>query len=410
MLALVLVFALAFLPTAGSVALAAGQQQQSQQNTQKQNDSGNMLSKLVGVLSIAAGAMSIASGVKDLSAGAASSCMAPGTSALETATNQGLVSKGVQDATATQLQVPVVMRLQWKTLEGIKAVLRWMSSDELAEVSRYSTKLSMVFTRKSHANACVQGAMSVAMGGMMVLMGLMGLQGAKKAGQNAVAAGANSVGMSSLNTKLDGTTGGNNAGIKIDPSLLRKGASSTLMKKFEDKFGIDRDQFADAVGNRGEDPRPILAAAPKNPISPADMNKALTAAQNMSAEEKAAVAAAMGTDKAAGEQYAYNTSGGSSMGGTKSSSSDLAPLEPLAPLPGAEVAALAPVGADLALSPEVQAALAQEALANRTNGLANESIFQMVHNKYKEKYHMIYGSNAGQGTSLLNGIADANGN
>jgi hypothetical protein len=165
----------------------------------------------------------------------------------------------------------------------------------------------------------------------------------------------------------------------------------------------------------GTDPRAILAAAPKSPISSADMGKAMTAAAQMKPEDKAALAAAMGVGAGtlSDEQYAINYgAGGASKSSSKKSSSSFDDLMPLADPLATDQAPVAMANSEV--SPEITAALARQEQEARLANIHNQTIFQMVHAKYKEKYLMIYGANTnsapGGAGGALTGIADANGN
>ena len=81
---------------------------------------------------------------------------------------------------------------------------------------------------------------------------------------------------------IDASSG---SSVKLDPALLRTGTANDIMGQLENRFGIPRDEFAQNVMN-GRDPREILTGAPQNAIATADMNKAITAAQNMTDAEK----------------------------------------------------------------------------------------------------------------------------
>ena len=92
---------------------------------------------------------------------------------------------------------------------------------------------------------------------------------------------------SNLNGGLD-----NGNQMKLDPALLRTGTANDIMGQFENRFGLERDQFAENVIG-GRDPRELLATAPKNPISVGNLNKAITSAQSLSSEDKARASSAL---------------------------------------------------------------------------------------------------------------------
>ena len=60
----------------------------------------------------------------------------------------------------------------------------------------------------------------------------------------------------------DGTRSGTTDGIKIDPSLARTGKAATIFDDFEQKTGMSRDDFLDAL-NKGKTPAEIMAGNKK---------------------------------------------------------------------------------------------------------------------------------------------------
>jgi|GEM_PF-3973720 len=278
-------------------------------------------------------------------------------------------------------------------------------------------------------SGCLDAMIALATGGLMMLQGLMSLNAANQAGQNADNSYANAAGMSSypgatgtsptpdsLNGGGPGSSKlgeGSKSGelVKIDPSLLRTGKANDIMGQFENKFGIGRDQFAKSV-LAGEDPRRILGTAPRNALSNDDMNKATNAAKGMSDADKANALAASGLADAQKEmagklgdsQYEVKVAGGSGgaalggLGRTPAKSEDLDALDALnkADAQG------------LALSPEVKAALEQKAANDRVVNVNDLSLFQVVHNKYREKSKMIFGYDPDP-SGTLKGVGNADG-
>jgi hypothetical protein len=179
------------------------------------------------------------------------------------------------------------------------------------------------------------------------------------------------------------------------------------MTQLENKFGIPRNQFANAVAS-GEDPRKLFGSAPENPLSNEDMNKATSGAKSMTDAEiakalagteltaaQAELAAKFGTG--AGEsQFAVNPGG--ARGPASSRKKDTSDLEQLIDA--------SPVEEAVPLSPELQSALQAKALEDRRNGITDLTIFQVVHLKYQEKcrYFPSYGP-----THAEKGAPDAEG-
>lgn len=292
-------------------------------------------------------------------------------------------------------------------------------------------------SQPAQASGCADGVLALLTGGLMMAMGLMGMQGAQQAGANADQAYQNYGNLSGIPNMIDpyklngpgnpndpnnpnnpntpgkptspnGTNLGGNSNsqpIKIDPALLNNGKANEVMTKFEDKFGIPRNQFAEAVA-AGKDPRDILANAPKNPLSPADVAKAMSGANNLSDAQKAAALDKAGLKEMQAEMLAAmgdpaNVYAGGGGGGKLSKPKSLS-LDDLG-LAGAEEAAADKD--DLGLSPEVQAALAARELASQRSQEKDFTLFQLVHRKYREKTKMIFG----YGVKDSPGVADANG-
>lgn len=361
-------------------------QQQAQQNAQDKNDKGAGLAKVLSVLTMALGGLMVYKGVQNLTSCSSSAGTAPSD---PTGSAAGTAQAGSVQSTTAEAESAIGAKA-----DGA-AIASGMSSGLLA-----ATAVT--------GNSCTDGMINTIAGGMMLVQGLMGMQGAKEAKGNANAAGTNASMLGSLNTSgISGSTVKDDE-IKIDPSLLRKGKANSVMSDFENKFGINRDDFASAVGS-GVDPRQLLMNAPKNAISAAALNNAVSEASKLSPDQQAELMAKAGVgdlQKEMMEEYEIpvGAGGGRSLAGS-GSDTELAPLPDLLGQ-NPEQQANAGFG-DLQLSPEVQAALEKQALLDQTNGNTNITIFQMVKNKYKEKYGMIYGNvNASGG---MTGIAGADG-
>jgi hypothetical protein len=277
------------------------------------------------------------------------------------------------------------------------------------------------FLQPAKANAslgCIDAMIALTTGGLMLLNGVMGMQAANQANQNANGLLGNMDGMGSYpnaagtsptpnrNTASLGASGLGQT-IKIDPSLLHSGTANDIMGQMEKKFGISRDAFANSVAN-GEDPRNLFGSAPKNPLSNDDMNKATNSAKGMSEADKANALAATALANAQKElakkidaseaQFAVNLGSGSGKGLSAFSlhkpDSELAELE------------TPPTVENLNVSPEVQAALAAKDADDRINGITELSIFQVVHNKYRERYIKMFGFDL---NGLPKGVNNADG-
>lgn len=370
---------------------------------------GSMLSQVGGVLSMAAGGLYIAKGAQELQccmqgcdtqAGRSS---VTGKEALDKAMQDG--AKGVGGA-ANRRQPVDYFRLRFPDTAQAAPVL-----------------LHLFIPARARAAGCLDAMLALGTGGLMLLNGMMGLAAAQQAAQNGAAAMDNAGSMASYPgggtsptpdaTKTDsakfGGISSNGSQIKLDPALLRTGTANDIMGKFENQFGIGRDSFAHDVLD-GQDPRKLLGSAPKNPLSAADMNKAIIAAQNMSAEDKTKALAATPLPAAQSELAAQVESGAGTRG-PASGSGKPSKSEELDPLDALDAAASAKAGTEvpgLGLSPEVKAALAARRAEEAKKLDENMSIFQIVHRRYREKAKFIFGYDPDNG-GPLKGVGDANG-
>ncbi len=376
------------------------------------NTMASNLSKLTSVLSMAAGGLFIAKGVEQMK------CCAGG------CTGNGAASQKEKDD------------IDKKSKSDAKKIMRSFDYGKLRFPEEAGNCLPhppgrgvfllFDFLAPLHASAslgCIDAMLSMATGGLMLLQGFLGMQAANQASQNAENSNANMGNMNSnsLNSataptpETNGTIGSSSIGssgrssiqVQIDPALLRTGRANDIMAQLENKFGIPRDQFANSVAN-GEDPRKLFGSAPSNSLSNDDMNKATAAANKMSASEKAnamagtAFAAAQaelaGKIGAGGDsQFAMNNAAGrvpSASSGRKTDSE----LESILDTPAASD--------DPKVSPEVQSALAAKALEDRKNGITELSIFQVVHDKYRQVSKIIFGYDPDR---LPKGVTNADG-
>lgn len=268
---------------------------------------------------------------------------------------------------------------------------------------------------KAHAmSGCLDAMIALATGGLMLLQGIMSLNAANQAGKNADTAFGNSTNMGSFGTsptpdskaKTNIGQGGRSGDIvKIDPSLLRTGKANDIMGQFEDKFGMSREAFANALAN-GEDPRKLLGNAPRNALSNADMNKATDAAKGMSDEDKAkAMAELSDTQKEMSAKLGINEMSLAAGSSVRAPSSSKKPDEELDSL-GLDGATAGADAQALGVSPEVQAALDQRASRERAANIGELTLFQIVHTKYREKSKIIFGYDP---DGQLKGVGNANG-
>ena len=408
-------------PTTWSLPSQTGQGN-AQQSAGNANSTGQMLGQAMGVLSMGLGGLYMAKGAQQLSC-CSTGCTGSGTQSQ--VANQN-VNQASQNAAKEAFKAPpakLKLDLNLRFPDGA----RNECPQPRLPAGRGVFSLLTFFQAPQEAQAaggCIDAMIALATGGLMLLQGLMSLNAANQAGRNAASAYGNADSMGSY-PGVNGTsptpgsenkTGNSNIGgsgrsgelVKIDPSLLRTGKANDIMGQFEQKFGLSRDNFANAVLN-GEDPRKIFGSAPKNALSNEDMNKATNAAKAMSDADKANALAGTGLSDAQKELLARMNGAGNpeneiKMGGSSGASLSRMTASKKSDEELDELSAANP--ADLGVSPEVQAALAQKALNDRANGLTDMTIFQLVHAKYREKSKMIFGYDP-DGTPK--GVGDANG-
>lgn len=407
------------------------------------NSQGAQLAQMMSILSMAAGALSMAAGAQELAC-CAQGCM---TGAGANAGAEGAAIDAKAGAAGSSISVPPISMPpasggsggdEQPTVSPVQRTptdlpKRFPDSASSFQCPRAPGFVFQLFRpQAAQASGCADGMIALLTGGLMMAMGLMGMQGAQQADTNANQAYQNQGNLSGLPTSLNpfgpngytdpnktannnndsDTTGGstspggtklgsnsNSQPIKIDPALLSNGKAAEVMSRFEEKFGIPREKFAEAVA-AGKDPRELLAKAPKNALSTADMAKAMTGAAGLTDAQKAAALDKAGLKAMQAEMLAslgdagneYKGGGGGGLPKAKSVSLGDLGLE-------AEEA-----GQALALSPEVQAALAARELASRKPE-RDLTLFQLVHRKYRERTKMIFGYGVKDGP----GVADANG-
>lgn len=384
----------------GALGGQAGAQAQNANN----NSLASNLGKAAAVLSMAAGGLYMAKGATQLKCCSSGGC-----------TGAGVGSQKTKQNIKTNTQ-------QNLDKSGISGGESW---NECTPRPRLPFALLELF-RPAQADAalgpCLDALIALTTGGLMLLQGIMALQAANQSGQLANSSygnagnmagypgagtsptpdnngnGSGGPGNSSLGNSSLGPNANNNGPIKLDPALLRTGKANDIMAQFEKQFGIPRDQFANKVLN-GQDPRQVLGSAPSNALSNADMNQATSRAQAMSDADKAK--ALDGTDLGTAQRelasklddkFAVNPGAGPAGGSAfKGSSKKADEAEDLAGALANASATSTSTDASLAVSPEVKAALAAKELDDRRNGITDLTIFEVVHQKYREKSKMIFG-------------------
>ncbi len=249
------------------------------------------------------------------------------------------------------------------------------------------------------------GVALIAAGMALIAAGMAALAAAKKMNNNANKSGYNAYKMDNLNPYQstisgdgDGKNGtgtsqlgdikkvdvgdGNSSGIKIDPALLRNGKMDGIYGDLEQKTGLNRDEFADAMAN-GADPLSLLAN------SPALAGKPSASQENLQKMMDDTMAKGNGPDAnemmnqlgLTNEDLAVNAAGAS-----RTPAATTPNVDALFPLSGDTKGG--PTGGnptDMKLSPEVQAALDK-------NGIVHgRTIFQMVHSQYRKKTPLMFG-------------------
>ena len=393
-----LVFSISFGP---SLALADGMnvvtpppappsQQASQANAAKKSDLASNLSKAMGVISTAAGALSLYKGAQQLAC-CSSGCTGSGVDSQNKKNAIDKTSKGVSGFIKGTYQ-PVDFERRFQNQASTCPKLRFPFLRFLAPV------------QVEAAGGCADALLSMATGAMMMLSGTLGLMAAMKSGDNSNIADSNAGSMGAASSQS--MSGQSNSGaIKIDPSLLHNVKADAVLGKFENQFGIPREQFAQSLLN-GEDPRTLLMNAPKSAMSADDINKGyagaglLTDAQKKDALEQAGITSIQ-TDLAASVYGANAGAGGGKVSSYKpSKNATLADLPELPQMPGSEEQAAAPVP----LSPELQAAITAAETQKKLDGLGEQSLFEVVHLKYQEKQNNIYGESGSRGVAGVQGF------
>jgi hypothetical protein len=390
-----------------------------QQSAANSNNMASMLGKAAGVLSMASGGLYMAKGAQELKC-----CMQgcnTGAGSESQAEKKAQEIKNTQNADCVKNPLACHPMRQPVDYRRLRFPTEARNSCPAPSILRAPFPMLWDFLRPAPARAtgCLDGALALATGGLMMLNGMLGLAAASQAGQNGQVAASNAGNLGSADfangtapspdgaggpgTASLGGVSGSGTQIQLDPALLRTGTANNIMGQFENKFGIARDAFAqDVLG--GQDPRRLLASAPRNPLSVADMNQAMQAAKNMSDADKEKALA--GTDLSAAQRELAAQAGGA---GTRAPAAKPdAPfhdgeLEPVAAeeKPKAE-APLDPVG----VSADVQAALLAKQLDASKKSEFDYGLFERVHAKYRQKAKAIFGYDP-DGT--MKGVGNADG-
>ncbi len=375
------------------------------------------------VLSMAAGGLYMAKGAEQMKC-CASGCTGNGAASKGTKDNLDESAKnGASKITSPPKRQPLDY---WKLRFPDEAHLNCPAAP--MHSSRPGIAMLFDFLRPAPAQAaiggCIDAMLALATGGLMLLNGVMGMKAANKSGQMADSSLGNMGNMSSYDVAGTsptpertaaslGAAGLSGNSIKMDPSLLRTGLANDIMGQFENKFGLGRDEFAKSV-IAGEDPRKLLNSAPKNALSNEDMNKATIGAKAMTDAEKANALSGSALSNAekelaarlglgAGDSAFAVNMGGS--GGSFKALSSKKKDEELEEMEGAQAVTVAGEES-LVVSPEVQTALHAKALDERRNGITDLTLFQVVHNKYREKSKAIFGFDP---DSMPRGVANTDG-
>ncbi len=258
-----------------------------------------------------------------------------------------------------------------------------------------------------------QNMAQMATGAMQIMSGLAGLMAAAAAGQKKDTAAGRDSGISSLGDGFNpnpytngGSSGGSNNGNTTGQTSttglgnsvtngitavdLKKEPISTALASIEKNFGIPPDKLVAAVAN-GVAPKDLFANAPKNAIS-ADL-------ANRIADGLAASSASSNADAAKSIAGALDSSGASNPGGAGTGAAPTGAVEVAggtrAPASTEESLDDLNTAANMALSPEVRAAMAARAEQVRREKEIKEvhgwSIFQLVANRYRKLEPMLYG-------------------
>lgn len=416
----------------------------SQTSSGNTNNMASMLSTGVAVLSMATGALTMAKGAQQMAC-CMKGCDGAGKEGVEKKASNDSTSKAVADKLAdkakedaaadgtrgiSSITVPGGSSGSTPTKPANRSEpefqLRFPDSASLDKSFGATARLGLLVklfrAPTVNASGCIDAALALATGGLMLLQGMMAMASAKQAAANADTSysnagtlgaidqtggtmsgvpGSGAPGESKLgDSKLTGASATNGKStISLDPAMLRNGKADVVMSRFEKQFGLDRDQFANDIAS-GKDPRELLANAPKNALSVADLNKATSAARGMSDAEKqdalsaselAEIQKEMAANAGFGlEDTSYNSAGKGSGASRKIASLSSDALDDLG---GDAMGGVVSAGLeDSSVSPEIKAALAQreEDLAKKSH--FDTSLFEVVHRKYREKAKMISGA------------------
>ena len=243
------------------------------------------------------------------------------------------------------------------------------------------------------------GAALVAAGMMLIAMGMAALAAASQKNKNADKSGLNGNNLDNLAGPYQSTissmpstssapdignsnvgNGGSSSGIKIDPALTRTGKLDTIFSDMENKTGLNRDAFVDAVGS-GQNPLDVLANSPAMSGKPAGSSANLQKIMDDTMAKGNLPSGQEVMDKLGLTPGDLGSGGGADPNRNLASAN--ANLDSLFPsnAPPTETKS---AGTAMKVSSEVQAALDR-------NGITGRSIFEMVHQQYTRKTPMMFG-------------------
>jgi len=263
-------------------------------------------------------------------------------------------------------------------------------------------------TQNTQQGEATQNMQQVAMGAMQIAQGLLGLLAAAAAaakGQKSQSNGSNLSGINDYSptpyqstvSPTPSTTGSSSldpgtSALGVTPDDLRKGDLALGMGAIEKNFGIPRDDFLNALKN-GVDPKDLLANAPKN-RQPMDLLNKISAGLAAHSGSPSESDAARALASSSGSGSLANPAGGLGLQAPKGDTS----TEEMKMAGKLMLPNTSPEEDDLnnlAVSPEVRAAMAQKAAqlkaARQLQEMNSWSIFQLVHSRYRKLEIMLYG-------------------
>ncbi|MGZ3711138.1 MAG: hypothetical protein ACXVBE_05245, partial [Bdellovibrionota bacterium] len=290
--------------------------------------------------------------------------------------------------------------------EGLTQVF---SSNDAAERNRNASKLSNNAGRNSigrghhnhhHGKSMgAAGAPMMALGAMQVAQGMLGLMAAQKAADVSDKNAANAVKLSEVKSNsgasiagasLDGGASVSNGvtGAALDRATLHSGELGEALGELQEQYGISPEELAQGLA-QGIDPRLIFMHAPENSLNAQEANLAMKQAREIEASSLAediknsSISAAVKDTTPAKPLAAADVKPAIAEKGSK----DTWLRDSLRDKLRDRVPASSP---EEGISPEIQAALqAKEAALAKTEQVP-ETLFDVVHSKYKERMMSMY--------------------